>query len=233
MKAGIFYGIGVGPGAPDLLTLRAVKTLGEVDAVFTAASPKNEESGALNIARPHLRPATPVIRLDFPMTRDRAELECAWARAAAKALAELRKGLNAAFLTLGDPLIYSTFGYLAAAIRELEPEIEIRTISGITSFQAAAARENLGLCESGECLAIISGILPETEIARRLEATDSAVILKVYRNYRAIMAALEKTGRGKDFVLASFVEQKNETIGRASDGQPPYMSLIISRAKKG
>ena len=79
---GILYGVGVGPGAPDLLTLRAVKVLGEVDVILAAASPRNDFSAALDTARPHLREDVRVLRLEFPMTRDRAVLHEAWRVAA-------------------------------------------------------------------------------------------------------------------------------------------------------
>ena len=79
---GILYGVGVGPGAPDLLTLRAVKVLGEVDVILAAASPRNDFSAALDTARPHLRPDVRVQRLEFPMTRDRSVLREAWRRRA-------------------------------------------------------------------------------------------------------------------------------------------------------
>ena len=79
---GILYGVGVGPGAPDLLTLRAVRVLGEVDVILAAASPRNDFSAALDTARPHLRADVRVLRLEFPMTRDRAVLREAWRVAA-------------------------------------------------------------------------------------------------------------------------------------------------------
>lgn len=132
--SGILYAVGVGPGAPDLLTLRAARILGSVDVILAAASPRNDYSAALDTARPHLRPDARVLRLEFPMTRDRQVLARAWRAAAETTLAVLAGGESAAFLTIGDPLIYSTFGYLLRTVRGLEPATAVEIVPGITSF---------------------------------------------------------------------------------------------------
>ena len=126
---GTLYGVGVGPGAPDLLTLRAVNVLRAVDVILAAASPRNDYSAALDTARPHLRPDARLLRLEFPMTRDAGVLREAWLKAAQAAREVLEGGESAAFLTIGDPLIYSTFGYLLRALREIaakEPAFRCR-----------------------------------------------------------------------------------------------------------
>ncbi len=232
---GILYAIGVGPGAPDLLTLRAVQVLHGVKAILAPASPRNEFSLALEIASPHLPPDVKVKRLEFPMTRDKAILESAWRIAAEAALEILSAYENAAFLTLGDPLIYSTFGYLMRELGEISPETKFCIISGITSFQAAAAKTRQILCEGEENLHILSGIAPEKELAAQLANKDPAVILKTYRNLPAIKSALQATGRGEEAILASLVERQGEKISTGlnlSESNPPYMSLILSPARK-
>lgn len=229
---GTLYGIGVGPGAPDLLTLRAVAVLRKVDVILAAASPRNDYSAALEIARPHLRPEARLLRLEFPMTRDPGTLRAAWQKAAQAAGEVLEGGESAAFLTIGDPLIYSTFGYLLRTLRESAPELRVEIVPGITSFQAAAARTGTVLCESGETLRILPGINGRDDLAEELRQADTAVILKAYRNFPAISEALRRTGRSGSALLASHVEQAEETIRRgigAMDGTPPYMSLILSR----
>lgn len=229
MDMGKLYGIGVGPGAPDLITLRAVNILrNAVDVILAPASPKNESSIALEIVKQYLREGIEILRLDFPMTRNRDDLEAAWSKAANASLQVLRKNRNAAFLTLGDPLIYSTFSYLAAAMRSLEPQLSIEIVPGITSFQAAAARVRMPLCEGEESLHIISGISSASRLESQLAACDNAAILKVYRNYETIRTVVKKAGRQS--VLASFVEREGENIQkRLADGKPPYMSLILCK----
>jgi len=132
--SGHLYGIGVGPGDPELLTIKAAKVLGRVDLILAASSTKNDDSLALDIARPHLKPDARVIRLGFPMSRNEDTLQSAWEENARLVLNELEQGHDAAFLTLGDPLLYSTFAYLLRTLRSLAPEQAVTIIPGITSF---------------------------------------------------------------------------------------------------
>lgn len=232
---GILYGVGVGPGAPDLLTLRAVRVLGEVDVILAAASPRNDFSAALDTARPHLRPDVRVQRLEFPMTRDKAVLHEAWRVAAQTTRDVLESGQSAAFLTIGDPLVYSTFGYLMRTLSECAPHLNVEVVPGITSFQAAAARTRTVLCENGETLRIIPGINSRQSLEESLHESDTAVILKAYRNLPAIAEALDATQRLDSCLLASHVEQPAESVRQGLgglEGTPPYMSLILSRKPK-
>ena len=137
--SGHLYGIGVGPGDPELLTIKAANVLGRVDLILAASSTRNDDSLALDIARPHLKQGTRVIRLGFPMSRDEDTLQSAWVENARLVLKELEAGHDAAFITLGDPLLYSTFAYLLRTLRTLAPDQEVTVVPGITSFQAVAA----------------------------------------------------------------------------------------------
>ena len=232
---GILYGVDVGPGAPDLLTLRAVRVLGEVDVILAAASPRNDFSAALDTARPHLRTDVRVQRLEFPMTRDKAVLHEAWRVAAQTTRDVLESGQSAAFLTIGDPLVYSTFGYLMRTLGECAPHLKVEVVPGITSFQAAAARTRTVLCENGETLRIIPGINSRQSLEESLHESDTAVILKAYRNLAAIAEALDATKRLDSCLLASHVEQPAERVRQGLgglEGTPPYMSLILSRKPK-
>ncbi|MDD4701045.1 MAG: precorrin-2 C(20)-methyltransferase [Desulfovibrio sp.] len=232
---GVLYGVGVGPGASDLLTLRAVNVLGKVDVILAAASPRNDYSAALETARPHLRSNVRLLRLEFPMTRDRAVLHEAWRVAAEETQKVLENGENAAFLTIGDPLVYSTFGYLMQTLKQRAPHLPVEIIPGITSFQAAAARTGTILCENSETLRVIPGINSREDLESALSGADTAVILKAYRNLPAIVDALRATGRLNSCTLASHVEQPAEHLRTGIDldaGTPPYMSLIISRKVK-
>lgn len=232
---GILYGVGIGPGDPELLTLRAVSVLRSVKVIFAAASPKNDDSLALSIASPHLTGDVEIIRLDFPMTRNRTLLEAAW-KGNTRAVSEvLRSGRDAAFLTLGDPLIYSTFGYLMRTLAELDPELDVRVVPGITSFQAAAAKTRTVLCENTENLLLVSGINEAGDLAKALDSADSAVILKAYRNIDAIRAALAETGRGDETVFASRLGLEGEKTLSGLENlpeKPHYLSLIIAPPKR-
>lgn len=237
MSKGMLYAIGAGPGAADLLTLRAVNILGRIDAILAAASTKNDYSLCLEIARRYIPEHARMQRLEFPMTRDREILEKAWNKAASITLEILDNGENAAFLTIGDPLVYSTFAYLAQALKKLDPEIKMEIVPGITSFQAAASRAGMPLCLGGQALMILSGIAAEDELEKLLSTGEPAVILKTYKNFPAIIKALRETGRLDTCLLVSQAECADEKICHVKDiieqGHPPYMSLVISPGAKG
>ena len=228
---GTLYGIGVGPGSPDLLTLRAVSVLRSVDVILAAASPKNEHSLALSIAGPHLPENVEIVRLDFPMTRDKDVLQQAWDDNARTVAALLRAGRSAAFLTLGDPLIYSTFGYLMRTLEQIDPGLPVSVVPGITSYQEAAAKTRTILCEGTENLLLIAGINDAASLTESLSIADSAVILKTYRNSQTIYDALNAAGKNGETLFASRLGLEGEITVRGLENapeKPHYLSLILA-----
>jgi precorrin-2/cobalt-factor-2 C20-methyltransferase len=230
---GTLYGLGVGPGDPDLMTLKAVKVLKSVRVVFAARSSKNDHSIALDAARPHMPPDVRIKTLAFPMIREQDELEAAWAANAAEVLAELDTGEDAAFLTLGDPLTYSTFGYLLEAVRSRDPEVEIRTIPGITAYQAAAARLNLPLAQGEESLTVVPGVTDMERLRELAAGGDNLVVLKAYKNFGELRRTLSDLNLSEKAWLVSrlgldgesFIQDLSTVNGRI----PPYLSLLISK----
>lgn len=229
---GVLYGIGVGPGDPDLLTMRAVKSLGKVDVILAASSSKNDYSIAHEIALPYLPDGVETLRLAFPMTRDAGELQKAWEANAEVAAHVLRQGKNAAFLTLGDPMVFSTFGYLLRELLKLMPELDVRIEPGITSFQEAAAASHTMLCSAGENLLIVSGVNSKERLARDLGLADNAAILKVYRNLPEIAAAIEESRHGKS---GSFSGMEHDFYAGGAEASPradksvPSSPVFVSR----
>lgn len=233
-KNGVLYGIGVGPGDPDLLTLAAVKALASVDVVFAPASAKNDFSLALDIARPHLRGDVRVQRLDYPMTRDDAVRQAARMQNARVVLQCLASGSNAAFITLGDPLIYSTFGHLLRGMRTLEALAEVRVIPGITSFQAASARLGDVLVEGDECLVVATGHTPPAKLETLLATADAAVVLKPAKRLPELKGSLQKLDRVKETKLIVRCglpdEQVLSDLNQVS-GPVSYFSLLHVQRK--
>ncbi|NLY41761.1 MAG: precorrin-2 C(20)-methyltransferase [Desulfovibrionales bacterium] len=230
---GHLYGIGVGPGDPDLITVKAVRVLHEVDLVLAAASTKNEDSLALEIARPHLRPDTPVLRLGFPMSRDPHVLRQAWQDNARLVLDHLYAGKNTAFLTLGDPLLYSTFAYVLRTVRQMDPDQPITVIPGITSFQAAASATQTVLAEGAQNLLILPGIREADNLRTHLGYADNAVVLKAYTNFSALRAALHASPVHKHCVFASRLGLADQMITHDLDHapeNPTYLSLLLLTA---
>lgn len=229
-KPGILYGVGVGPGDPELVTLRAVKYLGLARVVFAACSTKNDYSRSLDAAGPHLSPGVEVVKLGFPMTREPGPLAKAWEDNAARVADTLKAGQDAAFLTLGDPMLYSTFGYLLRRLRKIMPEAEVRIAPGITSLQEAAARSETILAESGQTLAIASGLTDMEDFKALAACSDATVMLKVYRNFEEIRRAVADIGRADKAVFATRLGLPGEKVAKGLDGvteTPHYLSLII------
>jgi precorrin-2/cobalt-factor-2 C20-methyltransferase len=237
MKPGTLFGIGVGPGDPELISIKAIRILQLVDVVFTAASTKNDYSLAVDIAGPHI-PGTVVIeKLDFSMSKDRQEKEKAWHRNTGRIAEILEAGKNAAFLTLGDPLIYSTYGYILQQLQAGWPHLAVSTIPGITSFQAAAASTNRPLVEGEQSLLIMSGVHGGERLECMADKPDNVVFLKAYRNVEGICRALEAADMIDDSVAVVNCSRDNETIYDdvrvLCREKPNYWTLIIAKKKDG
>lgn len=234
---GKFYGIGVGPGDPDLIPLKSVKILNRVPVIFAAASSKNNYSQAVAIAKPHLPPDVSVRLLSFPMTKSIEEKQASWRANARTIIAELEKGLDVAFLTLGDSLTYATYGYVLKYVRILAPHISIETLPGITSYQAAAARTNTPLVEGEEALLVLSGVEGGNRLRQLSSCAENVVFLKAYRNTRDITEALKEEDMLASSVCVTNCGRENEEIItdlKELEQRPPgYWTLIIAkRAKK-
>jgi precorrin-2/cobalt-factor-2 C20-methyltransferase len=229
-KTGTLYGIGVGPGDPELITLKAIKVLHRVPHIFAACSTKNTYSLALSIVRCHLNGAG-IEHLPFPMSKDARVLQEAWEQNARRVLEVLATGSDAAFVTLGDPLTYSTFGYLLKTLKRLNPEVDIITIPGITSYSAAAALTHIPLTEGEESFYLVSGALGAAQLKEVVNKSDNIVILKTYRHFDEIYQVLEDMDLLDRATCISRCGLEGETIVenlRDLKGRElPYLSMII------
>jgi precorrin-2/cobalt-factor-2 C20-methyltransferase len=235
-KTGTLYGIGVGPGDPELITLKAARILGRVDIVYAAASTKNHHSLAKDIASPHIPETTPIRLLKFPMTRDQNETRGAWEMHARTIIHELEAGKDVAFLTLGDAMTYSTFGYLTRYINATAPELKIETVPGISSYQAAAARLNTPLVEGEESLMVISGARGGHRLRELAGKPENVVFLKAYRNVKDITAAIAESGSYQQCVGVKNCGHENEeiipNIEELNKRTPNYWTLIIAKKSR-
>ena len=228
---GKLYGVGVGPGDPELLTIKAVRVIKEADIIFTAASSKNSYSLAVEIAKPYISTFAKVEKLFFPMTKEEKEVEAAWIHNAKQIAKQLKKGKKVVFLTLGDPVTYSTFGYILKKMDCIMPEADIETIPGITSFHAASARLNRILVEGEESLLVTSGAFGGEQI-RHNNGVENVAIVKAYKNIKDINNTLKETGFDKQAVAVSKCGRKNERIIKNIDElekkDPDYWTLILA-----
>ncbi len=187
------YGIGVGPGDPLLLTLRGAAVLREVGAVLAPRSAEDRDSLALAIARPHLPADCAVLEAVFPMTEQRAVLEQAWEDAARELIAVAAAGRPAAFLTLGDAMLYSTWSYLLAAVLRLRPDATVVTVPGITAMSACAAAVGQPLAE-GRAPLLIWPDEPPASLDALTALAPNIVFMKAARHLDALADAVETLG---------------------------------------
>jgi precorrin-2/cobalt-factor-2 C20-methyltransferase len=223
-KTGTLYGIGVGPGDPDLVTVKAAKILNRVDIVYAAASTRNHHSLAKDIARPHVPVATPIKMLKFPKMHARTIID------------QLETGKDVAFLTLGDAMTYSTYGYIVRHISAMAPHLKIETIPGISSYQAAAARLNTPLVEGEESLMVVSGAKGGNRLRALAGKPENVVFLKAYRNVKDIADALTENGCYQQCIGIKNCGHENEeiipNIEELKKQAPNYWTLIIAKKKK-
>ena len=230
---GTLYGIGVGPGDPDLLPLKSVKIIRQVDIIFAASSTKNTHSQAVSVAAPHIPEHSDVRLLPFPMTKDRAEKEACWRAHARTIIAELQQGRDAAFLTLGDSLTYATYGYVLKYVLELAPEAPVVTIPGITAYQAAAARINRPLVEGEESLLVVSGVEGGHRLRQFSQQVENVVFMKAYRNAADITDALDENHMLDSSVAVANCslesEEVIEDVRSLKQRKPGYWTLILAK----
>ncbi|MFO7753064.1 MAG: precorrin-2 C(20)-methyltransferase [Desulfobacteraceae bacterium] len=235
-KKGTLYGIGVGPGDPDLIPVKSVKILESVDVVFGASSSKNRFSMAADIAGKFIPENTEMIMLPFPMTKDENAKTRAWDENAEQIVEVLEQGRDAAFLTLGDTLTYSTYGYILRAVQRRAPHLSVVTVPGITSYQAAAARTNTPLMEGEESLLILSGVNGGQHLRTRLDTTENVVFLKAYKHAHDIVAAVDEAGMMENsFGISKCCradEEVIEDIREFRHREPGYWTLIVAKKKR-
>jgi len=230
---GIIYGIGVGPGDPELITLKAVNILKSVDVVIATRTGQKENSTALNIALPHLKEGTEILELVFPMVYREDKLNEAWEDNKMRILSLLEQGKRVAFLTLGDPMLYSTFIYIHRLLSK--HNVNVQTIPGITSFCAAAGRLGYPLAEGNDILTIIPATCDGEKLSQALAASDNAVLMKVSKNTAEVIKQLQSKGLLEQAVLVSKCGHPDESIQTnledATHLNPTYLSTILARKR--
>lgn len=228
-EKGILYGVGVGPGDPELITVKAVRILQECDVVAVPQTGEGEKT-AWNIARPYIADK-PVLSCDMPMTRDAAIRAACHDKAANAISALLEQGKTVVFLTLGDSTIYSTYGYIHQRI--LQRGYEARFIPGVPSFCAAAAATGQALCEDGEMLHIIPASHATTETG--LDLPGSKVLMKAGKELLAVRDKLQQRGQLTNAVLVERCGMAGERIWRdwSTLHEPTgYFSVVLVKEQQ-
>lgn len=233
-KKGKFFGIGVGPGAPDLLTVRAVNILKTVDVVCVPRSGVENSSVALKVAGTYISSHAEILEISTPMTRDKTALENEWQRGAEKIVEQLNKGKNVAFITIGDSMLFSTYTYLLKKMQTLLPDAAVESVPGITSFSATAAYLNTALSEGAEKLAIIPALDHPDDLRDILLRFPNAVLMKVAgKHYEEVVDILSELGLKDKAVYVSKLGYDDQLITFDLDSlrnqKRDYLSLILVR----
>ena len=233
MAPGTLYGIGVGPGDPELITVKAVRLINQVDVVFAPTKNSLEASQAYRVVKPHLREGARVEPLVFPMTYDRKVLEEVWAAHAGRLCAVLEDERDVGFITLGDPMTYSTYTYIFTLVRRRRVPVE--HVPGITSYGAMASALGIPLVEGDENLLILPANYPGEKYDLLLPHADNVVFMKFPRDCGALVEKIGRHGLADKTVFTQNLGLEGERLGlsleaaRLEDKRQRYLSLMLSK----
>lgn len=223
---GTLHLVGVGPGDPELLTLKAARLLGTIPVV--AYPTTGEDSAlALEIADIHLNRAAERLPISIPMAVERGPAQAAYDTAAEAILTHLRAGRDVAWLCEGDPLFYGSAMYLVTRVGAHAP---VEIVPGVTSLTAAAAAVARPLAARNEILKILPAPLDDATLRAELAATPAAAIIKVGRHFDRVRAVLAETGHADGAVVVEHATTTRQRITRLVDfghDERPYFSTIL------
>ena len=222
---GKLYGVGLGPGDPELMTLRAHRLIAGATVVAYPAL-----AGAASFARSIAADVIPSdaheIVMDVPMSVERAPAQAAYDKGAAEIAEVLEAGNDVICLCEGDPFFYGSFMYLFARLSE---QFEVEVVPGVTSITTCAARAGMPLAARNERLTILPGPLPEDELCARIEGAESVAIMKVGRHLAKIKGVIDGLGLTERAVYVERASLPEEVVLPLADApeKAPYFSMIL------
>lgn len=233
-EVGAFFGVGVGPGPAGLLPVAALEALRRARVIFLPRARSAEQSVARQCLAGLDIPASKLREIEFEMDPDRTVLREHYSALARDVAAELLAGHDVAYLTIGDPMTFSTYGYTLAALRERLPEATIRTFPGITSFAAAAAALGWPLGEGKERILVLPCPDDADSLRRDIETHDVVVLMKIGRRLPWVLGLLADMGIAAQCALAARIGLPGEVLCasvRDFDGPPHtgYLSTMLIR----
>ena len=224
--SGTFYGLGVGPGDPELITLKAWRLISQVPVIAYPAANGND-SLARRIAAPFIPEDVIELAIDVPMRREREPAQEAYDMAAQAIAGHLDQGRDVAFLCEGDPLFYGSFAYL---LTRLAPNYLTEVVPGITSITACATAIGRPLAARNDILKVLPGTLEAQRLKDEIASADAIAIMKVGQHFekiRAVLTELGLAGRATIIEKATLDEEKITPLADVPEGERPYFSTIL------
>lgn len=230
---GTLIGVGVGPGDPELITVKAFRKLKESPVIAYPKKAKGSKSYAQKIIDVYVSPSEKeMLGLVFPMTKDQETLDREWDTAAKKIWSYLEEGKDVVFVTEGDPLLYSTFIHMMNLMKERHVEVPIEIVPGISSVNGAAARLGLPLADGDEHVVIIPATNDYEEMKRVIENNDCIVFIKVAKALDTIIPILRELELTEKATVVTKVTSDEEiiwSIEELEDVDLNYLSLMVVR----
>lgn len=230
---GILYGLGVGPGDPELITVKAFRVIQESPVIAYPKKLKGSKSYAHRIVDVYINPEEKdMLGLVFPMTKDEAVLEREWTKSVELVYEKLQAGKDVAFVTEGDPLLYSTFIHMMKLMQDKHPDVEIRTVPGISSFNGSASRLGIALADGDDHVAIIPAYDNYEAMREAIETHDAVVFIKVAKVIDLMLEVLRDLDLLDKASVVTKVTSDEEIIWdvRELDGVDlEYLTLMVVR----
>jgi precorrin-2/cobalt-factor-2 C20-methyltransferase len=230
---GTLYGLGVGPGDPELITVKAFRVLQESPVIAYPKKRKGSKSYAQRIVDVYIRPEEKeMLGLVFPMTKDEEILEREWKTAVEAIWQHLKDGKDVAFVTEGDPLLYSTFIHMMKLIQDLHPKVEIKSVPGISSINAAASRLGVPLADGDEHVAIIPARDDYEAMKKAITDHDAVVFIKVAKVIDLMLKVLRDLSLLEKAYVITKVTSNEEVIWKMSEldgAELEYLTLMVVR----
>ena len=229
---GRFYGIGTGPGDSQLMTVKGVKTLHKLDILYLPQSKIGGISRVKDIVKPYLRQDLILKERHFPMSYDSQEKISSWDAISREIVDDVKSGRQVGFISLGDPMLYSTYVYL---LERISGQVEVETIPGISSFSNIAASNNFPLAMDTDPMVTYPCTSSMEEIEKIVDKFDSIVLMKVYKKCREIIEMLEAKGISENAILVSKSSMEGELVYRdiskakSLDTYSYFTTIIINK----
>ncbi|PZE20449.1 precorrin-2 C(20)-methyltransferase [Paenibacillus xerothermodurans] len=231
---GTLYGLGVGPGDPELITVKAFRILKESPVIAYPRKKMGAKSYALTITELYVNTQEKtMVGLTFPMTKDREALEKKWDQTVESVWEHISQGKDVAFVTEGDPMIYSTFIHLMRLMKERHPQVEIRSIPGISSVNASASQLGIPMADGDEQIAIVPATEDYATMRHAIESHDCIVFIKVAKVIDLMIRVLSDLGLAQKAAVLTKVTSSEEVIWRditeLQGRELEYLTLMVVR----